>query len=57
VLRNKVSVDVLVSSMVDGVVTLAAALNVAQEAARKTRFRCRMWRDGDVGGDDPYHPD
>jgi hypothetical protein len=36
VLRKKVAGDVLVSSMVDEVVTLAAALNVAQQAARKT---------------------
>jgi staphylococcal nuclease domain-containing protein 1 len=47
------SVDVLSSGMVDGnaVVKLAAELNVAQEAARKTRSG--MWRYGDVGDDDP----
>jgi hypothetical protein len=57
VLRKKLAVDVLVSSMVDGVVTLSAALNVVQQAARKTSFRSRMWLDGDAGGDDPYRHD
>uniref|UniRef100_A0A7S1V294 TNase-like domain-containing protein n=1 Tax=Grammatophora oceanica TaxID=210454 RepID=A0A7S1V294_9STRA len=49
---KKAAVDALVSRMVDGnsVVKLAAELNVAQEAARKTRSG--MWRYGDVGDDD-----
>jgi staphylococcal nuclease domain-containing protein 1 len=50
---KQASVDVLVGGMTDGnsVVILAAELNVAQEAARKTRSG--MWRYGDVGDDDP----
>jgi staphylococcal nuclease domain-containing protein 1 len=50
---KQTSVDVLVGGMTDGnsVVILAAELNVAQEAARKTRSG--MWRYGDVGDDDP----
>jgi hypothetical protein len=45
---KEVSVDVVVSDMVDGnaVVKLAAALQVAQEVARKTRSR--MWHYEDV---------
>jgi hypothetical protein len=49
---KQISVDVFVSSMVDGVVTLAAALNDAQETALKTCSRVRSY--GDVGDDDPY---
>jgi endonuclease YncB( thermonuclease family) len=50
---KQATVDVLVSGIVNGtaVVKLAAELNVAREAARKTRSG--MWRDRDVGDDDP----
>jgi hypothetical protein len=49
---KQISIDVFVSNMVDRVVTLVAALNVAKETARKTCSR--MWSYGDVGDDDPY---
>lgn len=50
---KKSSEDVLFARMSDSssIVNLAADLNAAQEAARKSR--CGMWRYGDVGDDDP----
>ena len=47
-----IEVDRMASRMVDGnsVVKLAAELNVAQEAARKSRSG--MWRYGDIGDDE-----
>jgi staphylococcal nuclease domain-containing protein 1 len=50
---NHSSVEGLAGKMADpgSVLELAAELNVAQEAARKTRSG--MWRYGDIGDDDP----
>jgi hypothetical protein len=44
---KQVAVDALASGMVDGnaVVRLAAALNIAQEGARKTRSHMRRYGD------------
>jgi staphylococcal nuclease domain-containing protein 1 len=47
------AVEKLASRMsnTNAIMSLAAALNVAQETARKSR--AGMWRYGDIGEDDP----
>lgn len=51
---KQAEVDLLSSKMIDSnsVVALAAELNVAQEAARKSRTG--IWRYGDIGDDDDH---